>query len=84
MKAAILSFSGLLVGLSAAEKDMPPVRVMIINGQNNHDWRITTDALRATLDATGRFAVQVETAPQETVPAAPRRPRSEDPAVRGL
>lgn len=25
------------------------VRVLILDGQNNHDWRKTTDATRATL-----------------------------------
>jgi type 1 glutamine amidotransferase len=42
-----------------------PVRVLILDGQNNHDWARTTRATRATLEATGRFAVDVETSPAD-------------------
>ena len=38
--------------------------MLIVDGQNNHDWISTTDSLHATLQATNRFAVEVETAPQ--------------------
>jgi len=48
----------------------PLVRVLIIDGQNNHDWRRTTEALRATLMAAGRFAVAVATAPDKGAPEA--------------
>ena len=40
------------------------IPVLIIDGQNNHDWISTTDSLHATLLATQRFAVEIETAPQ--------------------
>src|SRR5437762_4166964 len=40
-----------------------PVRVLIIDGQNNHDWRRTTRSLRGTLLAAGRFSVAVSTTP---------------------
>ena len=40
------------------------IPVLIVDGQNNHDWQSTTDSLHATLQATNRFAVEVETAPQ--------------------
>jgi len=39
------------------------VRVLIIDGQNNHDWEGTTKALRAILETTGRFKVSVSTTP---------------------
>ena len=45
----------------AADK---PIRVLIVDGANNHDWRVTTDAIRATLESTELFRVDVETAPQ--------------------
>ncbi len=35
------------------------IRVLIIDGQNNHDWRATTPLLKAALDSTGRFQVDV-------------------------
>jgi hypothetical protein len=47
----------------------PPVRVLVIDGQNNHDWRRTTAALRATLVAAGRFSVSVSTTPPKGAPA---------------
>ena len=45
-------------------------RVLILDGQNNHDWPRTTAALRATLTATKRFTVAVSTTPAKGAPAA--------------
>lgn len=41
----------------------PPIRVLIIDGVNNHDWEGTTASTRATLESTGRFVVDVSTSP---------------------
>jgi type 1 glutamine amidotransferase len=38
-----------------------PVRVLILTGANNHDWRATTPVLKQILEDGGRFAVDVET-----------------------
>jgi type 1 glutamine amidotransferase len=38
-----------------------PLRVLILAGANNHDWRATTPALKEILEDHGRFAVEVET-----------------------
>jgi type 1 glutamine amidotransferase len=35
-------------------------RVLILSGANNHDWKQTTLAIRAALEETGRFEVDVE------------------------
>lgn len=35
------------------------VRVLILSGRNNHDWRTTTPFLRDLLDGTGRFDTRV-------------------------
>ncbi len=40
-----------------------PLKVLIIDGQNNHNWQATTPLIQATLEATGLFAVDVATAP---------------------
>ncbi|NNE90250.1 MAG: ThuA domain-containing protein, partial [Verrucomicrobiales bacterium] len=32
-----------------------PLKALIVDGRNNHDWQTTTDALRAILQSTGRF-----------------------------
>ena len=57
------------------------VSVLIVDGRNNHNWQITSDALRATLEASGRFTVTVSSAPQSTSPRALRAPKSDKVAV---
>ncbi len=47
-------------GVSLAE---PPLKALIIDGQNNHDWRNTTPLLRQPLEQTGLFTVDVATSP---------------------
>lgn len=39
------------------------IPALIIDGRNNHDWRATTPLLKQDLEATGRFTVNVITAP---------------------
>jgi hypothetical protein len=39
------------------------IRVLIIDGVNNHDWASTTASTRATLEQSGRFTVDVSTSP---------------------
>ena len=43
----------------AAEK----LRVLIIDGQNNHNWRAMTPPMKAELERSGRFTVDVVTTP---------------------
>jgi type 1 glutamine amidotransferase len=45
--------------ISAAER----LKVLIVDGQNNHDWERTTPYLKQMLEATGRFSVYVATTP---------------------
>lgn len=40
-----------------------PLKVLIVDGVNNHDWQAGTRAIRAILEATGRFQVEVSTSP---------------------
>ena len=54
--------------------------ILIVDGRNNHDWRTTTEALRATLESTGLFDVSVSTAPEDKAPPAPPKPKVEDAA----
>ena len=58
----MLRFSVLLliaIGVLPAQ----PIRALIIDGQNNHDWKSTTPVLKRQLEETGRFAVDVATTP---------------------
>jgi hypothetical protein len=50
----------LAMTVNAAES---PIRVLIVDGYSNHDWRLTTALVRGILEPTGLFAVSVSTAP---------------------
>lgn len=50
------------IGASAAEP--LEIRLLIVDGQNNHDWRSTTPAMRGMLEDAG-FSVHVATVPAE-------------------
>jgi uncharacterized protein len=50
-----------LLAMQGAEESK--IRVLIVDGINNHDWRTTTEAVRQFLSATGRFTVDVSTSP---------------------
>jgi hypothetical protein len=39
------------------------IRVLIVDGFSNHDWQLTTRLIRAIIEPTGLFAVDVSTAP---------------------
>lgn len=45
-----------------------PIRVLIVDGQNNHDWRKTTPILKSCLEATREFHVEVATTPDRNSP----------------
>jgi type 1 glutamine amidotransferase len=50
--------------VSAAEK----LKLLIIDGQNNHNWAAMTPPMKATLEKTGRFTVDVVTSPPKNSP----------------
>jgi type 1 glutamine amidotransferase len=52
-----------VLSLAAAAGRAEPIKALIIDGQNNHDWKSTTPLLKKYLDETGLFAVDVATAP---------------------
>ena len=39
------------------------IKVLIIDGQNNHNWKATTPHLKKVLEDSGRFTVDVATSP---------------------
>ena len=47
----------------AADAPSPRIRVLIVDGYSNHDWKQTTRLLRAVLEPTGLFTVDVSTSP---------------------
>jgi type 1 glutamine amidotransferase/HEAT repeat protein len=50
---------------ASASAVQPPIRVLILSGQNNHEWRRTTPKLKSILLASGRFAVEVTEHPEQ-------------------
>ncbi|MFN0198580.1 MAG: ThuA domain-containing protein [Planctomycetaceae bacterium] len=57
-------WGGLCDNSHAAEK----LSVLLIDGQNNHDWKGTTPVLVKALESTGKFAVTVATTPPAKSP----------------
>jgi type 1 glutamine amidotransferase len=62
---SLLTFllAGLCLSASAADDR---IRVLIVDGFSNHDWRQTTAQIRGVLAPTGLFDVSVSTAPDKT------------------
>lgn len=56
-----------------------PIKVLIIDGQNNHNWKAMTPFMKAQLEKTGRFTVDVSTTPPAT-PGAPKTLNAEQKA----
>ena len=48
---------------AAASVSAAPVRTLILSGQNNHNWRVTTPYLAELLSESGRFEVRVDEEP---------------------
>jgi type 1 glutamine amidotransferase len=53
----------LLCALISQAFAAPPMHVLIIDGQNNHNWKASTPVLRKILEDTGLFQVDVLTTP---------------------
>jgi type 1 glutamine amidotransferase len=39
------------------------LRALVVDGQNNHEWKVTTPLLKQALESSGRFSVDVATSP---------------------
>lgn len=69
MRICILVLSFLLIGHPSQSQELAkpstnqPIRVLIIDGFSNHDWKQTTLMVKSILEETGRFAVTISTAP---------------------
>jgi len=72
---AVVGLAGLI--LPASAQDGKKIRVVIIDGQNNHDWRATTPIMKKSLEDCGRFTVDVATSPQSPTLAKPNKPKNE-------
>jgi Uncharacterized protein conserved in bacteria len=61
----LLSFVafGFALAIAGSAGEPSRIRVLIVEGCSNHDWRLTTRCIRAILEPTGLFAVEVSTSP---------------------
>ena len=48
----------ILTGQGRGPSGPPKLQVLIITGQNGHDWRASTPVLRSVLEASGKFEEQ--------------------------
>ncbi len=49
---------------AAKDKTAAKIKVLIVDGQNNHNWAATTPFMKEQLEKTGRFSVEVTTSPR--------------------
>ncbi len=59
-------------------KPKEKLRALIVDGQNNHDWKTTTPLLRKALESSGRFKVDIATSPPAGQDMSGFRPRFAD------
>ena len=58
-----LSALGIWAVLAAVALAKPPLKALIVDGQNGHKWQATTPVLKKVLEQGGLFAVDVATSP---------------------
>lgn len=63
---ATLGALAVIPGVHAA--DAAKLKVLIVDGQNNHKWDITTPVLKNALESSGAFSVDVSTSPPKGSP----------------
>ncbi len=61
--ATLIFLIALVFGPALAADAERPIRVLIVDGFSNHDWRLTTRSIRAIVEPTGLFSVDVSTSP---------------------
>ena len=64
------AFLVLILLWAVAARSEDKLAVLIVDGINNHDWQTATRELRALLQDTGRFTVDVSTSPPADAPVA--------------
>jgi type 1 glutamine amidotransferase len=52
-------------GFAGSKSASFPIKVLIVDGQNNHDWKSTTPVLKRIFEDSGYFVVDVATSPSQ-------------------
>lgn len=63
--AGILGFILLAPSCTQAPKNDAPNKALIVTGQNNHDWKVSTPVLKQILENSGLFSVEIAQAPAQ-------------------
>ena len=77
MKTFLLASLSLVVAATAADK----IKVLIVDGQNNHRWQETTPVLKQIIEEPGIFSVDVSTSPEKGKGIEYWQPKFSDYAV---
>ncbi len=74
---AALLFSGFsaIATEKKGSKESKKIKVLLVDGQNNHNWAKTSPIMKATLEKSGRFTVDVATAPPRGKDMSKFRPK---------
>ena len=72
---ASLALVGFLAAAAAGAAPAGKINVLVIDGQNNHNWKATTPPIKDMLEKTGKFTVEVLTSP-------PNLPKEADDAAK--
>lgn len=60
-------FAAAALAITAGAAAEPPIRTLLITGHNNHNWQYTSRVHADTLEATGRFDVDITDDPAATL-----------------
>jgi type 1 glutamine amidotransferase len=75
LRRQFLLAAALILSSTAFAQGADKLKVLLIDGQNNHSWQQTTPILKWILEDSGRFAVTVSTSPG-TAPRQPQPPKA--------
>ncbi len=70
--------AGPTASTAAVAAPKPSLQALIVAGQNNHDWKSTTPLLKAALETSGLFKVDVATSPAKGADMSGFRPKFAD------
>jgi len=62
---ALPVFALLASAVMASAADPAKIAVLIIDGQNNHNWKATTPVMKKYLEESGHFTVDIATSPEK-------------------
>jgi len=75
---SLIGFLSSVVGSQAVAAEPAPLKVLIVDGQNNHDWKSTTPIMKSYFQECDRFEVDVATSPPAKHDLSGFRPKFSD------